>query len=50
MCIYRNDTSDGVGYRVNRPSRNLWLSDGCVYLWVLLFIGYFGNTGGQVSN
>ena len=48
MCIYRNDTTDGVAYRVNRPSRGM-IVVGCV-LWVLLLINFFGNTGGLVSN
>ena len=43
MCIYRNDTSAGVAYRVGRPSRAMIAAANAAMGSTAL--AYFGNTG-----
>ena len=43
MCIYRNDTTAGVAYRVGRPSRAMIAAANAAMGSTAL--AYFGNTG-----
>ena len=43
MCIYRNDTAEGVAYRVGRPSRAMIAAANAALGSTAL--AYFGNTG-----
>ena len=43
MCIYRNDTTEGVAYRVGRPSRAMIAAANAAMGSTAL--AYFGNTG-----